>query len=201
MSIEVWLDQVLTSQHDNCGTIDYHQLLTPTTDPCPDTVTSWLRHPEDDKENTEELPPILSKQKRRLSAAMAPSPEEVDLTPRPKKKRRYHPEDLDPAEHFSPIPPLSDDAASEELESHHSGRLSPTKQLAFLEDSSDPVIYCDFATTLAQIPDDVHPLYNHVQELADGIGILAFQVFGHPPPHPQVQLLTGSFRSQTKSQA
>ncbi|KAL8724767.1 MAG: hypothetical protein Q9166_007761 [cf. Caloplaca sp. 2 TL-2023] len=101
--------------------------------------------------------------------------EDVDVTPRPTKKRRHGQEDIDPAEKFSAMPAQSDDAASEELESHHSGRLSPTKQLAYLEDSSEPVIYCDFATSLAEIPEDVYKLYEDVQGLADSIGILGFK--------------------------
>ncbi|KAL9016619.1 MAG: hypothetical protein Q9185_006031 [Variospora sp. 1 TL-2023] len=175
MSIQLWLDQVPTGQYN-------HQLLTLTNDPYSDWVTSRWTHPDDDKENVVKLhgdkpdqQPGIPTGKRRLSALMASSHEEVDLTPRPKKKRRQEADDIDPPEHFSPMPAPSEDAASEDVESHHSGRLSPTKQLAFLEDSSKPVIYCDFASTLAEMPEDVHTLCNDVQELADGVGILGFK--------------------------
>ncbi|KAL8824085.1 MAG: hypothetical protein Q9170_008256, partial [Blastenia crenularia] len=105
---------------------------------------------------------------------MDPGLEASDLTPRPNKRQRHDHEDIDDVEHFATIPLPFDDAASE-LESHHSGRVSPSKQLAFLEDSSEPVMYCDFATTMAEVPEDVQRLCNDIQELADGVGILGFQ--------------------------
>ncbi|KAL8783493.1 MAG: hypothetical protein Q9213_004589 [Squamulea squamosa] len=101
--------------------------------------------------------------------------QDVELTPRPAKKPRQNQPDLDPPEHFSSVSARSDDNTSE-LESHHSGRISPTKQLAFLEDSLEPVVYCDFATTAAHVPGDVSTLCDVVQALADGVGILGFTV-------------------------
>ncbi|KAI4261571.1 MAG: hypothetical protein L6R42_003228 [Xanthoria sp. 1 TBL-2021] len=71
--------------------------------------------------------------------------EDVELTPQATKKRRRDQDDIDPPEQFSSSLARSEDVASE-LESHHSGRLSPTKQLAYLEDSSEPLIFSDFAT-------------------------------------------------------
>ncbi len=139
-------------------------------------VTSWLTHlDDDDKENAFDLPSELAKKKRRLSAGMEDNREDVELTPRPTKKRRLDQDDIEPPEQFSPMPAQSEDAASE-LESHHSGRVSPTKQLAYLEDSSEPVIYCDFATTTAEIPEEVSTLCEAVQLLGDGVGILGFEV-------------------------
>ncbi|KAL8655149.1 MAG: hypothetical protein Q9210_001059 [Variospora velana] len=181
MSIELWLDQIPTGQYNQCVTTDNHQLLTFTNDPYSDRITSRWTHPNNDKENVEhhedklDQQPVIPREKRRLSGPMASGHEEVDLTPRPKKKRRQELDDIDRPEHFSPVLAPSEDATSEDLESHHSGRLSPTKQLAFLEDSSKPVIYCDFATTLAEMPKDVHTLCNDVQELADRVGVLGFK--------------------------
>ncbi|KAL8910201.1 MAG: hypothetical protein Q9171_004499 [Xanthocarpia ochracea] len=138
-------------------------------------VTSWLTHlDDDDKENTFDLPLELAKKRPGLPAAMEDNREDVELTPRPTKKRRLDQDDIEPPEQFSPMPAQSEDAASE-LESHHSGRVSPTKQLAYLEDSSDPVIYSDFATTAAEIPEEVSTLCEAVQVLADGIAILGFK--------------------------
>ncbi|KAL8709032.1 MAG: hypothetical protein Q9220_006156 [cf. Caloplaca sp. 1 TL-2023] len=156
MSIEVWIDQV-------------------SYDPC-ESVPSWFNYPDEDKENKidrleEEQ---TAKKRRRMSRGMEPGGEDIDATPRPPKRRRGGQDDIDPPEHFSPAPANSEDAASE-LESHHSGRLSPTKQLAYLEDSAEPVIYCDFASTTADVAEDVSTLCDAVQGLADNVGILGFK--------------------------
>ncbi|KAL8937485.1 MAG: hypothetical protein Q9216_004394 [Gyalolechia sp. 2 TL-2023] len=95
---------------------------------------------------------------------------DTEMTPRPTKRRLVH-SDLDPPEHFQ-SPSSSRSNASSELESHHSGRLSPTKQLAALEDREDPIVYYDFATTKARVPDDVQNLRVAAQSLSDGVGIL-----------------------------
>lgn len=114
-----------------------------------------------------------SAQKRRFSATMQRHDGDAEETPRP-NKRRHIQNDTDPPEHFSPRPPQSD--ASSELESHHSGRLSPTKQLALLEDRDDPVIYCDFGSSKTRMQDDVQKLRAYIQLLADGVGILGYEV-------------------------
>lgn len=88
---------------------------------------------------------------------------------------------------------MSDDNTSE-LESHYSGRISPTKQLAFLEDGSEPVIYCDFNTTTAIVPGDVSTLCDAAQALGDSVGILGFTVRSQPAPLTSIQ------RSLTLSQ-
>ncbi|KAL8721439.1 MAG: hypothetical protein Q9225_001884 [Loekoesia sp. 1 TL-2023] len=88
---------------------------------------------------------------------------DTEITPRPNKRRLVQ-DDLDPPQQFSPRPSQSD--ASSELESHHSGRLSPTKQLAFLEDREDPVIYCDFNSARAEMSHDVQKLRADADELA-----------------------------------
>lgn len=62
------------------------------------------------------------------------------------------------------------------MESHKSGRLSPTKQLTALEDREEPVIYYDFATTKAKPADDVLKLRMEAQLLSDGVSILGFTV-------------------------
>ncbi|KAL8767279.1 MAG: hypothetical protein Q9209_006171 [Squamulea sp. 1 TL-2023] len=153
MSIEVWIDQVSSTHVDS--------------------IPSWLTLPDNDKENTFYLPRGNTKKRVRFSPPMDGTYQDAELTPRPAKKRRQNQPDLDPPEHFSSVSARSDDNTSE-LESHHSGRISPTKQLAFLEDSSEPVIYCDFATTTADVPGDVSTLCDAVQALADGVAILGF---------------------------
>ncbi|KAL9045194.1 MAG: hypothetical protein Q9214_001730, partial [Letrouitia sp. 1 TL-2023] len=96
----------------------------------------------------------------------------VDVTPRPTKRRNVHDDIINPPECFSPSLPSFE--ATSELESHHSGRLSPTKQLAVLEDRDEPVIYCDFGSREARIPEDVQNLRADIRALSFGIGILGF---------------------------
>ncbi|KAI4223122.1 MAG: hypothetical protein L6R36_005653 [Xanthoria steineri] len=153
MNIGVWIDQVSSSHVDS--------------------PPSWLTLPNDDKENTSYLPRANIKKRARLSPLMDNTHQDVELTPRPSKKRRQNQSDLEPPEHLSSTSTMSDDNTSE-LESHHSSRISPTKQLAFLEDGSEPVIYCDFNTTTAIVPCDVSKLCDAAQDLGDGVGILGF---------------------------
>ncbi|KAL8900516.1 MAG: hypothetical protein Q9207_005652 [Kuettlingeria erythrocarpa] len=83
---------------------------------------------------------------------------DAEATPRATKRRLvYDDVCVDPPEQFPFAPSLRSDTSSE-LESHQSGRLSPTKQLAALEDREDPIVYCDFETTKARVPDDDHEL-------------------------------------------
>ena len=105
--------------------------------------------------------------------------EGVDLTPRPTKKRRHGLEDKELSEHFSPLSTQSGDATSEELESHHSGRLSPSNQSGCLEDRDEPVIFCDFQSTQAELLQDAQALRGCVQRLSDGVGILGYPVCWH----------------------
>ena len=102
--------------------------------------------------------------------------EDVDVTPRPTKKRRRGLEDIKAPEHFSPMSAQSEGTTSEELESHHSGRLSPSKQLAYLEDREEPVIFCDFQSTHAEMLEDVQELRGRIQRLSDGVGIIGYKV-------------------------
>ena len=68
-------------------------------------VTSWLTHlDDDDKENAFDLSSELAKKRRGLPAAMEDNREDVELTPRPAKKRRLDQDDIDPPEQFSPTP-------------------------------------------------------------------------------------------------
>ena len=125
------------------------------------------------------LSPELANKKRHLFAIMNSSSEDVDVTPRPTKKRRHDLEDIEPPEHLSAMSAQSEDAASEELESHHSGRLSPSKQLVYLEDRDEPVIFCDFQSTQFELLEDAQKLRSRVQRLSDGFGILGYSVRWH----------------------
>ena len=175
MDIEVWIDQVSTDQQDMCVTKIPHSYYLIAID-LYFRLTSWLAHPDDNKENPLTLLLELANKKRHLSATMGGGCEDIDVTPRPTKKRRHGLEDIEPSEHFSPMSAQSEDGASEELESHHSGRLSPSKQLAYLEDRDEPVIFCDFQSTQAEMLEDVQKLRSRVQRLADGVGILGYPV-------------------------
>ncbi|KAL8724616.1 MAG: hypothetical protein Q9166_007848 [cf. Caloplaca sp. 2 TL-2023] len=96
---------------------------------------------------------------------------DAEISPRP-TKRRHIQDDVDPPQRFSP---RAQSDMSSEVESHRSGRISPTKQLAYLEDREDPVIYCDFGSTRAEMQEDVQNLHADVQSLSDGVGILGYE--------------------------
>ncbi|KAL9036614.1 MAG: hypothetical protein Q9180_004204 [Flavoplaca navasiana] len=119
--------------------------LNKTDSPTLRSAPSCLTLPDDDKENTSYPSPVNTNKKARSSLPMDHTYQHVELTPRPhlSKKRRQH---YDPPENLSSASTPSDDNTSE-LEWHHTGCASPTKQLAVLEDSSEPVNYCDFAST------------------------------------------------------
>lgn len=102
--------------------------------------------------------------------------DDAEVTPRPAKKRY--------SKVAAPIaPPKVFDAHSSqgsvdssELESHKSGRMSPTKQLAQMEDLDHPIRILDFGDSEVEMPQDVETLIADVQLLADGIGILGYSV-------------------------
>ncbi|KAL8960883.1 MAG: hypothetical protein Q9193_002485 [Seirophora villosa] len=129
------------------------------------------------KENVAPVEPKLTaKRRRRLSAAMEGTSGDAEVTPRPNKRRVVHDNaGVSPPEQFPSTPSVRSEASSG-LESHQSGRLSPTKQLAALEDREDPIVYYDFATTKAKVPDDVQRLRMDIQSLSDGVGILGYTV-------------------------
>lgn len=139
------------------------------------TTPPTLQHLGDDKENTEHLLSNYSTKlrERHFSVTMQPHDADTEMTPRPNKRRLVQ-DNLGPPQQFSPRPSQSD--TSSELESHYSGRLSPTKQLAFLEDCEDPIIYCDFNSARAKMSDNVQRFQANVQLLADGAGILEYEV-------------------------
>ena len=179
MGIEVWIDQVSTGQQDmRVINHSFPSIMTFTYNPFLHRLTSWLAPTDDNKENILTVPSQLN-QKHHLSVTMDGGFEDVNVTPRPAKKRRHSLENIEPPEHFSSISAQSEDAASEELESHRSGRLSPSKQLAYLEDRDEPVIFCDFQSTQAEMLEDVQELRRRVQRLSDGVGILGYPVRWH----------------------
>ncbi|KAI4256462.1 MAG: hypothetical protein L6R42_006200, partial [Xanthoria sp. 1 TBL-2021] len=146
MSIQIWIDQVSAVQEDLCS---------PPIDCC-----------DGDKENVARVQIKTTAKRRRPSASMEGISGDTEATPRPNKRRLGH-GDMDPPEQFPSTPSLPSDASSE-LESHQSGRLCPTNQLAALEDREDPIVYYDSATTKANVPDDVEKLRKDVQLLSDG---------------------------------
>ena len=95
-------------------------------------------------------------------------------TPRPSKKRNIG---IFEGEFIaSSVAPPSQSSASSELESHKSGRMSPTKQMTHLEDLEHPVKVLDFGSTETSPPEDVEKMRAEAQVLADGIGLLGFNV-------------------------
>ena len=113
--------------------------------------------PSDDKESPQPV------RKRRM---------EAEETPRPIKRRRDINVDAD-APDFS-APPSA--RAESEAESHHSGRLSPAKQLMHLEDCVDqPIVFCNFDDDVqGEEPADVRSMRTMIQRYADGVGVLGY---------------------------
>lgn len=104
-----------------------------------------------------------------------------ESTPRPAKKRNigmvegeFVASPVAPSEVFDAQSQGS--AANSELESHKSGRMSPTKQMAQLEDLEHPIKILDFGSEEASVLEDVEKLRAEAQLLADGIGILGYNV-------------------------
>ncbi|SLM39299.1 hypothetical protein LPUS_09819 [Lasallia pustulata] len=102
-----------------------------------------------------------------------------EKTPRPSKKRNIGmvegefvvssvalPEVFDAQSQSSP--------ANSELESHKSGRMSPSKQMAQLEDPEHPIKVLDFGSAEASILENVEKMRAEAQLLADGVGILGY---------------------------
>lgn len=105
---------------------------------------------------------------------------EPEKTPRPAKKRNrvveaeFVASPVARPEFFDAQSPSS--AASSEFESHKSGRMSLLKQMAQLENLEHPIEVLDFGSATASIPEDVEKMRAEAQLLADGIGILGYNV-------------------------
>jgi len=101
---------------------------------------------------------------------------DLQKTPRPSKKRNIRGEAISGPNSLPSTPSLSSrsetSCANDDLESHKSGRMSPTKQMAQLEDQEQPVVFYDFEMPGVEIPEDVEKLRANAQRLADGVGIL-----------------------------
>lgn len=104
-----------------------------------------------------------------------------ETTPRPAKKRNIG---MMEGRYIAPssVPLQSFDAQSEsssansELESHKSGRMSPSKQMTQLEDLEHPIKVLDFGSDEASVLENVEKLRAEAQLLADGVGILGYDV-------------------------
>ncbi|KAF1919806.1 hypothetical protein BDU57DRAFT_536750 [Ampelomyces quisqualis] len=103
-------------------------------------------------------------------------------TPRPSKRQRditgVPQLPLDSPRLFpSPSPTKSNTTPSEaSIESHQSGRLSPSKQLQALEDEDQPVFFCNFGDIEEHEQRvDVAAMRDAIQRLADGVGILGYE--------------------------
>lgn len=62
-------------------------------------------------------------------------------------------------------------AAADDVESHKSGRMSPSKQMTVLEDLKEPVLFYGFGDPSTPMKEDVEEIRCAVQDLVDGIGI------------------------------
>ncbi|KAI4265406.1 MAG: hypothetical protein L6R38_009449 [Xanthoria sp. 2 TBL-2021] len=103
---------------------------------------------------------------------------DTDQTPRPTKKRHFAVEPpaslLQFSSSASSVAAASD---TDDLESHHSGRVSPEKQMVYLEEEVEhPVFYRDFGCDDEIMDLDVEQLRRQVQALADGVGTLGWRV-------------------------
>ncbi|KAL9103338.1 MAG: hypothetical protein Q9163_001604 [Psora crenata] len=101
-----------------------------------------------------------------------------EKTPRPAKKRNigmiqgeFVASPIASPEYFYTQSQSS--GANSGLESHNSGRISPSKQMALLEDLEHPVMVLDFGSPEASIPEDVEKMRAEVQLLADDPPTLA----------------------------
>lgn len=148
----------------------YRNLLTLQSITLRTTIPS-LQSLDEWKENLSPSPPSAQKRKRQLPATMAEIFGDPEVTPRPNKKRNLHGELV-----LSATPSSEPSSVGSELESHKSGRMSPSKQMAVLEDLMHPALFYDFGTIEAIIPADVEEIRAHIQSLADGVGILGYDV-------------------------
>ena len=103
-----------------------------------------------------------------------------DKTPRPSKKRNIGMVDGEPivVPSFTPseVFDVQSQSSQSELESHKSGRMSPSKQMTRLEDLKHPIQVLDFGSREASIPEDVETMRAEAQLLTDAIGILGYNV-------------------------
>lgn len=104
-----------------------------------------------------------------------------ERTPRPSKKRNIGMVEGEFVVSSVALPEVFDaqsqsSAANSELESHKSGRMSPSKQMAQLEDLEHPIKVLDFGSAEASILENVEKMRAEAQLLADGVGILGYNV-------------------------
>ena len=106
---------------------------------------------------------------------------DLEKTPRPSKNRNigmvegeFIVSSVAPSEVFDAQSQSS--AANSELGSHKSGRMNPSKQMAQLKDLKHPIKVLDFGSTEASMLENVEKMRAEAQLLADGIGILGYDV-------------------------
>ena len=118
-------------------------------------------YPDNDKENPRPV---------KRGAMQASLDGDLEATPRPKRRR-----DLQ-GQPFLSAPPSPTKSDSTDLESHHSGRLSPTKQLRHLEERQErTVVFYNFHDDAeGSAPMDVTAMHDVIQKYADGVGILGY---------------------------
>ena len=128
-----------------------------------------------DKENCRPVHPRTRAYKRKCaSRAMADNEE----TPRPSKRqstRQYPMRDTPSLPRLSSVS-SSVHTTSTDLESHQSGRVSTTKQMATLKDAEEPTLFYDFGCSKARMAKDAEAIRRGVQPLADHRGILGHKV-------------------------
>ena len=95
-------------------------------------------------------------------------------TPRPLKRQSRR---LNPLANTNPLPrPSSVSSDSTDIESHQSGRVSPTKQMTTLKDAAEPVLFYDLGCSKARMTEDAEAIRRGIQPLADHRGILGHKV-------------------------
>jgi hypothetical protein len=146
--------------------------------PTPPFLPSDLR---DDADNDDiEKPPRPNHLKRRR---MDLEPDgDFERTPRPPSKRLREAHGSPSRPVLSPAPSRSPNSASASasaseysIESHRSGRASPTKQLQVLETAGEPLCYCNFGDAEEHDErEDVVGMAQAIEDLGDGVGILGY---------------------------
>ena len=110
--------------------------------------------------------------------------EDNEKTPRPTKMQRQtrRARSTNTTSFLPPSDSISSHSTEDNgtVESHHSGRVSPTKQMAILQDAPEPVLFYDFGWPDVSLAKDVEIMRDGVQSLADHRGILGHTVRGNP---------------------
>ena len=190
MTVDEWLDRVSEEPQDMCAhfpptpQFKWGKSLTSPWCLSRSSAPSLDSYDEGDKENCRPVYPFTRSHKRKrdaISTVKAMGGDEE--TPRPSKKQQRTQGLPTVPKPFLPRPQSAGSGTSAStaetnttLESHQSGRASPTKQMAILQDAEEPVLFYDLGMDGIDMAEDVEALRDGVQTLADHRGILGHTV-------------------------